>query len=100
MSSVLVCYSGGVDSALVLAVAHEVLGERCIGMTAVSPSLAPFEKEEAIAIAQAIGARHELVDSNEIEDEATFGFEGFDFSVTASGSSASTFGDQAPRESQ
>jgi len=69
MGSVLVCYSGGIDSAFVLAVAHEVLGEKCIGMTAVSPSLAPFEKDEAIAIAKAIGARHELVDSNEIEDE-------------------------------
>ncbi len=43
MGSVLVCYSGGIDSAFVLAVAHRVLGERCIGMTAVSPSLAPFE---------------------------------------------------------
>jgi uncharacterized protein len=69
MGSVLVCYSGGIDSAFVLAVAHRVLGDRCIGMTAVSPSLAPFEKDEAIAIARAIGARHELVDSNEIEDE-------------------------------
>jgi pyridinium-3,5-biscarboxylic acid mononucleotide sulfurtransferase len=69
MESVLVCYSGGIDSAFVLAVAHEVLGPKCIGMTAVSPSLAPFEKEEAIAIAKAIGARHELVDSHEIEDE-------------------------------
>lgn len=69
MGSVLVCYSGGIDSAFVLAVAHRVLGQRCIGMTAVSPSLAPFEKEEAIAIAKAIGARHELVDSNEIDDE-------------------------------
>jgi uncharacterized protein len=62
-----VCYSGGIDSALVLAVAHEVLGARAIGMTAVSPSLAPFEKEAAIAVAAQIGARHELVDSHEIE---------------------------------
>jgi pyridinium-3,5-biscarboxylic acid mononucleotide sulfurtransferase len=67
MKSVLVCFSGGVDSALVLAVAHETLGSRAVGMTAVSPSLAPFEKEAAIAIAAQIGARHELVDSNEIE---------------------------------
>jgi uncharacterized protein len=67
MGSALVCYSGGVDSALVLAVAHEVLGSRAVGMTAVSPSLAPFEKEAAIAIAAQIGARHELVDSNELE---------------------------------
>jgi uncharacterized protein len=38
-------------------------------MTAVSPSLASFEREEAIAIAARIGARHELVESHEIEDE-------------------------------
>ncbi len=67
MGSALVCYSGGVDSAFVLAVAHEVLGPRAVGMTAVSPSLAPFEKEAAIAVAQQIGARHELVESHEIE---------------------------------
>ncbi len=69
MGSVLVCYSGGIDSAFVLAVAHRVLGDKCIGMTAVSPSLASFEREEAIKIAKQIGARHELVDSSEIEDE-------------------------------
>jgi uncharacterized protein len=67
MGSALVCYSGGVDSAFVLAVAHEVLGPRAVGMTAVSPSLAPFEKEAAISVARQIGARHELVESHEIE---------------------------------
>lgn len=64
----LVCYSGGVDSAFVLAVAHEVLGSDAIGMTAVSPSLAPLEKDEAASVAKAIGADHRLVRSNEIED--------------------------------
>jgi uncharacterized protein len=67
LESALICYSGGVDSALVLAVAHEVLGSRAVGMTAVSPSLAPFEKEAAIAIARQIGAAHELVESRELE---------------------------------
>ncbi|HEX8791758.1 MAG TPA: ATP-dependent sacrificial sulfur transferase LarE [Polyangiaceae bacterium] len=67
MGSALVCYSGGVDSAFVLAVAHEVLGPRAVGMTAVSPSLAPFEKEAAVAVAKQIGARLELVESHEIE---------------------------------
>lgn len=69
MGSILVCYSGGIDSAFVLAVAHRVLGDACIGMTAVSPSLASFEREEAVVIAKQIGARHELVDSSEIDDE-------------------------------
>jgi uncharacterized protein len=67
MGRVLVCYSGGVDSAFVLAVAHEVLGPKAVGMTAVSPSLAPFEKEAAVAVASQIGARHELVESHEID---------------------------------
>ncbi len=70
MGSVLVCYSGGIDSAFVLAVAHRELGLGAVGMTAVSPSLASFERDEAVAIAKLIGARHELVDSNEIEDES------------------------------
>jgi uncharacterized protein len=68
LGSVLVCYSGGVDSAFVLAVAHAELGARAVGMTAVSPSLAPAEKEEAIAVAQQIGAEHRLVASSEIDD--------------------------------
>lgn len=66
--SVLVCYSGGVDSAFVLAVAHQELGARAIGMTAVSPSLAPGEREEAAAVAREIGADHRFVESHEIED--------------------------------
>jgi uncharacterized protein len=68
MDSVLVCYSGGVDSALVLKVAHDVMGERAIGMTAVSPSLAPIEKDLAVSVARVIGARHELVETHEIDD--------------------------------
>jgi uncharacterized protein len=67
VGSALVCYSGGIDSALVLSLAHTTLGPLAVGMTAVSPSLAPFEKEAAIAIAKQIGARHELVESREIE---------------------------------
>jgi pyridinium-3,5-biscarboxylic acid mononucleotide sulfurtransferase len=69
LGSVLVCYSGGVDSAFVLAVAHEALGDGAVGMTAVSPSLAPGEKEQAAVVARAIGANHRFVESREIDDE-------------------------------
>jgi len=68
LGSVLVCYSGGVDSAFVLAVAHAELGPRAVGMTAVSPSLAPAEKDDAVAVARQIGADHRLVESREIDD--------------------------------
>jgi len=68
LKSVLVCFSGGVDSAFLLSVAHEVLGARAIGMTAVSPSLAPAEKAEAETVARQIGAEHRLVESHEIDD--------------------------------
>lgn len=67
MGSVLVCYSGGIDSALVLAVANAELGARVVALTAVSPSLPPSEREDAARIARQIGAAHLLVDSHELE---------------------------------
>ena len=68
LGSVLVCYSGGIDSAFVLALAHQELGTRAVGMTAVSASLPPGEREEAAAVAREIGADHRLVESAEMED--------------------------------
>jgi len=65
--SVLVCYSGGIDSAVVLAVAHRVLGSQAIGMTAVSPSLPESERQDAVRIAGEIGAEHRLVESSELD---------------------------------
>jgi len=70
LGSVLVCYSGGIDSAFVLAVATEELGERAVGMTAVSPSLPESEKADAARIAAALGAVHRFVDSNELARDA------------------------------
>ncbi|HVY27253.1 MAG TPA: ATP-dependent sacrificial sulfur transferase LarE [Polyangiaceae bacterium] len=67
--SVLVCYSGGIDSAVVLAAAHRALGGKAIGMTAVSPSLAEHERGDAQRIASEIGAEHRFVESAELERE-------------------------------
>jgi pyridinium-3,5-biscarboxylic acid mononucleotide sulfurtransferase len=66
LGSVLVCFSGGIDSALVLAVAYEQLGERALGLTAVSPSLAAREREAAASLAAQLGGRHQFIDSNEL----------------------------------
>lgn len=68
MESVIVAFSGGVDSALVLKVAHEELGDRALGLTAVGPALAPLEHADADRIAAQIGARHLFLPSNEIHD--------------------------------
>ncbi len=68
MPSALVCFSGGVDSAFVLKVAHDVLGERALGMTALSPALPETERAEAGSLARELGVAHALVDSHEIDD--------------------------------
>ena len=64
----LVAFSGGVDSTFLLRVAHDVLGDDVLAVTAVSPSLAAAEREDAIALARLIGAPHLLVDTHEIDD--------------------------------
>jgi uncharacterized protein len=68
MPSVLVCFSGGVDSAFVLKVAHDVLGDRALGMTAVSSSLPAVEREDAARLARELGAPHVVVESREMDD--------------------------------
>lgn len=63
-----VAFSGGTDSTLVAAVAAEMLGERMVAVTAVSPSLPPGEAEEARRVAALLEIPHRLVRTREAED--------------------------------
>jgi uncharacterized protein len=60
-------FSGGVDSTLVAVVAARVHGERALAVTGVSSSLAGSEREHAVELAAALGLRHRLIDTHELE---------------------------------
>jgi pyridinium-3,5-biscarboxylic acid mononucleotide sulfurtransferase len=68
LGRVIIAYSGGVDSAYLLKVAHEELGERAAAIIGVSPSLMPEEHEEAAALAQRMGVPLRTVETHEMDD--------------------------------
>jgi uncharacterized protein len=68
MNQALIAYSGGVDSTLVARVAYDVLGDRALAVTAVSPSLLPEELEDAKIQAARIGIPHQIIATHEMEN--------------------------------
>jgi uncharacterized protein len=66
MEKALIAYSGGVDSTLVAKIAYDVLGDRALAVTAVSPSLLPEELEDAKIQAATIGITHQIIQTHEM----------------------------------
>lgn len=68
MQQALIAYSGGIDSTLVAKIAYDVLGDRALAITAVSPSLLPEDLEDARIQAAEIGIAHEIIYTNEMDN--------------------------------
>lgn len=66
MDRALIAYSGGIDSTLVAKVAHDVLGDQVLAVTANSPSLLPEDLEDATVQAAEMGLRHQVVTTDEL----------------------------------
>jgi uncharacterized protein len=67
LGSVIVAYSGGVDSAFLAYVAHDTLGSRAVAVTADSPSYPERHRRMAIDIAAQFGLQHEIIHTSELE---------------------------------
>ncbi|RRJ30458.1 ATP-dependent sacrificial sulfur transferase LarE [Halocatena pleomorpha] len=67
---VLIAFSGGVDSSVVAALAHEALGENAVACTAKSETLPAEELADTKRVADEIGIRHEIVEFSELENPA------------------------------
>jgi pyridinium-3,5-biscarboxylic acid mononucleotide sulfurtransferase len=68
LSSLLVAFSGGADSAYLAWAAHRVLGEHALAVTALSPSFSRHDREQAETCIRAAGLRHEFIRTREFDD--------------------------------
>jgi uncharacterized protein len=70
LESVIVAYSGGVDSSYVAYVANEELGSRAVCITGQSASLPAYQRAEIDRVVETFGFQHELIDTEELENPA------------------------------
>ena len=67
LGSLMVAYSGGVDSTFLAVAAHEALGDKALAVTASSPSMAPSELRDAVDLAQTLGLNHRVIETDEVQ---------------------------------
>jgi uncharacterized protein len=70
LASIIVALSGGIDSVYLAWAAHQVLGERALSVTAFSASYSAFDREQVETFLRATGARHEFIETHELENPA------------------------------
>jgi pyridinium-3,5-biscarboxylic acid mononucleotide sulfurtransferase len=70
LPSLVVALSGGIDSAYLAWAAQQALGNRALSVTAISASYSAFDQEQVESFLRATGARHEFVETRELENPA------------------------------
>lgn len=70
LPSLIVALSGGIDSAYLAWAAHQALGQRALSVTAISESYSAFDREQLALFLRSTGARHEFIETRELENPA------------------------------